>query len=261
MKQYDKDKIIQGFSRAADEYSGYASIQKVTAGRLARALEPWIYSLPEGPVLEVGAGTGFLTEQLIRLFPKRDKEITDASGAMLEVCRQGYEGSGHTRFYELDAETHNWPPEKYALIAGNFVAQWFKHPSITLASMANALKPGGFMLMSFPGSESYPNWRKYCLELGIPFTVNNLPDVEQVVINLSAGPVKVDFYEDQATEHYRDIFRFFRALKKSGNSTSFTGKKLTPKQLRLLNDYWLSQNNGRVTVHYHIAFIALKKDL
>jgi malonyl-CoA O-methyltransferase len=261
MMKQKKSEIIRNFSEAAAYYEEHAGVQQQTAERLARALEPWQYSVPDGPLIEIGSGTGFLSRYLLQMFKSHPLEITDASERMVRFCRDKFSGRDNASFRQLDAEQYDWPEESYSLITGNFVAQWFADVPTTLSKMAKALKPGGFMLMSFPGSESYPNWRKYCLELGLPFTANPLPDVEQIVVHLSMGPVKVDFYEDQSSEEYADLYSFFRHLKHSGTSTNFSGKRLTPKQLRLLNDYWLKMNDGKINVHYHTAFIAVKRDL
>ncbi len=258
---YRKKDVIDAFSRSPDYYDRYAGLQKETAARMARALEPWQYSLPEGPVLEVGAGTGFFTEHMVKMYPGREMVISDASEKMVQYSREKFSGREKLNFSVIDVEDQEWEPETYALIAGNFVAQWLKNPGEVMSRMTQSLLPGGFMLMSFPGSESFPQWRKYCLDLGIPYTANTLPDIEEMVVKLSMGPVKVDYYEDQSHEEYESVFDFFRHLKMSGTSTSFSGKKLKPKQLKLLNDYWLKKNNGKVTVHYHTAFVAVKRDL
>lgn len=261
MKKYDKKAIISNFTRAVQYYSENATLTRQTAERLARALEPWQYSVPDGQLIEIGSGTGFFTEYLVRMFPSKKIRITDFTPAMVNFCRDKFSGYDKLSFETIDAENEEWAEDAFAMIAGNFAVQWFKNPSLSLSKMAKALKPGGFMLMSFPGNESFPQWKKYCLELGLPFTANDLPDIEQIVVNLSMGPVKVDFYEDQTTEQYGDLFEFYRHLKNTGFSTSFTGKSLTVKQLRLLNSYWKKQNDGKINVHYHTAFLAVKRDL
>lgn len=241
MKSYNKRKVINAFSNSVEYYSANARLQQETAQRMARALEPWQYSIPPGTILEVGAGTGFFTEYLVKILSNQNHKmmITDASDEMTLYCRDKIGESNKVCFDTLDIEEHDWKEDSFSMITGNFVIQWINDPSSTLAKMIRALKPGGFMLMSFPGSESFPQWRKNCMDLGLPFTANPLPDVEQLVVNLSMGPVKVDFYEDQTTEEYPDLFTFFRHLKNSGSSTSFTGKKLSPKQMKLLNKYLL----------------------
>lgn len=261
MDNFNRDEIYKNFSRAADTYTEHATLQKEVALRLARALEPWQYSVPDGPGIEIGCGTGFFTEHLLQTFPKKELRITDAVPEMVKVTSEKFKDATNLKFEVLDSESAKWEENSYSLIAGNFVAHWFKHPAITLTKMAESLKPGGFLLMSLPGSESFPQWRKYCIELGLPFTANQLPDIEQMIVNLSMGPTKVDFYEDQSTITFDSLYSFYNHLKKTGFNTSFKKSSLTPKQLALLNNHWLDKNDGKLNVHIHTAFIAVKRDL
>ncbi len=253
--------IVNAFSKSAPYYHEHASLQKQTSERLARALDPWRYSIPDGPILEIGAGTGFFTDHLMKFYPSREKIITDASEPMVAFNKNLHSDYKNCSFRQFNPEREDLDKKSYSLICGNFVAHWFRDVSNTLSSIAEALKPGGFMLMSFPGNQSFQQWWKYCLELGIPFTPNELPDIEKVVVNLSMGPFQVDFYEDQATENYTSLKEFYRHLKQTGMGTRRSGKPLTPKQFTLLDRHWREQNDGKITVHYHMAFLAVKRDL
>ena len=259
-KNEKRTKISENFSSSTEYYHHNAGLQKRVAERLANALEPWRYTVVDGPILEIGAGTGFFTKHLTVFFTNKRLIVSDISNQMLEQCRKEVGKEKEISYRRLDAENFDFGKKKYALIAGNFVAQWFIHPGQTLLKMVEALKPGGLLLVSFPGSESFSNWKSYCLDLGLPFTGNKLPDVEQVVIELSTGPVQVDFYEDTMTNRFDSVFEFFRHMKCTGSGTSQTGKKVTPKQLKLLNEYWLEKEQGQVEVHFHTAFVAAKRD-
>lgn len=256
-----KANIRSNFSDSVQYYHKHANLQFKIAERLAKALEPWQYSIPDGPVLEIGAGTGFLSKHLMGMFKNRDLIISDFSENMIQFCEENYSEFDSITFETLDAEQTAWPEKKYALIAGNYVAQWFKYPSQTLSKIASSLVPGGLLLISFPASESFSNWRQYCLDLGLPYTGNSLPDLERVVIDLSMGPFKVDYYEDDVVDTFDNVFDFFSHLKNTGTSTSLNNKKLSLKQLKLLNDYWLEKDNGKINVQYHTAFIAAKRDV
>lgn len=251
--------IERSFSGAVDYYHEHSKIQKEAAQRLANALEPWLYSIPEGELLEVGCGTGFFTDHLVRMFPKRDITITDLSQEMVDFSKERFSDVGQLSFEVLNAENADLEEDKYGLIVGNYVAQWFKQPALTLEKLSKSLKYGGLMLLAFPGNDSYPEWRKYCLDLGIPFTANKFPDIEQLVIHLSMGPVQVDFYEDQTYESYDDVYSFFRHLKNSGTSANLEGKSLSYNQLKLLNDHWVKRQNGSIEVTYHNVFLAIKR--
>lgn len=261
MENYNKEEILNNFSRSVDSYTDHAKAQKEVALRLANALEPWRYSIPDGQCVEIGCGTGIFTDHLLKMISGRELKITDATDEMISHTSSKFNQSDNVHFEKLDAELYKWDSETYALIAGNFVAQWFKHPAMTLSKMAEALVPGGFMLMSLPGSESFPQWKKYCVDLGLPFTANRLPDIEQLIVNLSMGPFKVDFYEDQSTVTFKDLYSFYGHLKKTGCNTQFKKRSLSQKQLKLLNNHWLEKNQGSVNVHIHTAFVAVKRDL
>ncbi|MEX0993988.1 MAG: methyltransferase domain-containing protein [Balneolaceae bacterium] len=256
-----KNRIKNNFDNVISAYENEAEVQRSVARRLAAALEPWKLTLPVGPILELGAGTGFFTREMVNLFPERRIEVTDLSANMIKACRQFTSGHKYLTFHTLDAEEWNPPKKTYALISGNFVAQWFRNPALTLDRHVEALKPGGLLLTSFPGPNSFPEWKEQCVELGLPFTRNPLPDIEEVVVKLSTRGVQVDYYEDFHTVEFEQSLDFFRHLKKIGASTSISEKSrlLTPKEFRLLTDHWDRQTDSSIRVTYHLVFLAVKK--
>lgn len=224
------------------------------------ALRPWKESLPPGPVLEVGCGTGFITRGLAELFPGRELEITDVSEAMVHHCRREFSDYSNIRCYPLNAEGFLPDEPQYALTVAGFVAQWFRNPALTLGKLLEATRPGGLQLISFPGSESFPEWKQSCRETGLPFTGNKLPDTEEMVIKMSTGPVQVDYYEDTVTQTFQGAAEFFRHLKAIGAGAQLSGRHLSPKELKLLIDHWDRKTEGQCTVSYHVVFMAVKRD-
>lgn len=257
--------VRERFSKIVKEYECHANLQREVADRLAASLEPWRHSLPEGVVLELGAGTGFLTRNLCEMLPKRKIIVSDQSEEMLDYCKsslgQQIQEPYNLSFEELDAEKFDTGSDTYALVTGSFVAQWFRNPAVTLGRFADALVPGGLLLVSFPGHQSFPEWREKCLELGIPYTANNLPNTEEMVIKLSTGSAQVDFYEDSRVVEFPDSLSFFRHLKNIGADATFHNKQLTPRQFKLLISHWDKSVSGSVRVTWHLVFLALKKDL
>lgn len=255
-----KNKIAGEFGQAAAYYDLHADIQKEIAGRLIASLQPWKDIIPEGPIIELGCGTGFVTEGLAEVYPDRKIIATDLSEEMVDVTRQKLQHYKNLSFMQLDAEepTHN--EQHYAMSVSGFTAQWFKDPALTLGKWLEATKPGGLLLASFPGKDSFPEWKKHCRELGLPFTGNSLPDTEEMVIKLSAGPAQVDFYEDTITQTFESARGFFKQLKKLGAGTQKQGRPLTPGELSMLIDHWDASTDEKVRVSYHIVFLAVKRD-
>lgn len=256
-----KEQIKSAFSESVQNYHQEAEIQKKVANGLISSLRPWKDIIPEGPILEVGCGTGFLTEQIIKEYPGREFVITDLSESMLKYTESRLEQSERQSFEILDADKLTDPEPKYSMIISNFAAQWFSDTAIGLENLGKLLLPGGLMLIAFPGNHSFNEWYECCLELGLPLTANPLPDVEEVVIKLSMGPMQIDYYENDLYQNFDSSMDFFRHLKAIGAGTSETGKQLKPKQLRLLTEFWDKKVSGDVRVKWHIVYLAAKKDM
>lgn len=256
--------IADTFSAAAEAYHHAAEIQKKVAQGLISSLLPWKSTLPEGPILEVGCGTGFLSEELIKEFPDREILLTDISSGMLEFCESRLKSenlvSDLVSFSELDGDKQSNETEKYSLILSNFAPQWFSDTAMGLENLTKQLKPGGLLLCTFPGNHSFSEWYTCCLELGLPFTANPFPDVEEMVIKLSMNPVQVDYYENDLFQKFDHSLDFFKHLKEIGASKSKTGKSLSAKQLKLLTNFWDEKESGQISVKWHVVYLAAKKE-
>lgn len=257
-----RKQVALNFGKSVEDYHRYAEVQQSVAKRLIASLEPWRDIIPPGPILEVGCGTGYVTEGLLDLYPERDKVITDISPEMVDFCRNRFTGTSTISFSQLDAEQLNTDAPQYGLAVSGFTAQWFKDPALTLGKMMEATKPGGLLLASFPGSKSFPEWRACCRELGIPYTGNELPDTEEIVVKMSTGPVQVDYYEDTVIQKFDSAAGFFRHLKTIGANTrnDTKGRSLKPSEMKMLIDHWNSECKGRIQVSYHIIFLAVKRE-
>ena len=246
----------------SETYHEKADPEKDSARRLADSLEPWRYSVPPGPILEIGAGTGIFTTHLRRILPKRSIFVTDTSKEMIAQAKESLgkeDRDGLLNFSQLDAEKDEIEAQKYALICGNHVAHQFKHPAATLEKFALALKIDGLMLMSFPGEDSFQEWRSACVELGIPYTGRSMPGTESLVIHLSMGPVQVDFYEDQSTWYFENFEAFKSHMLAGGFIIEKDEKQLAEKEVKLLNKNWNKTSSGTIGLTYHNVFLAVKR--
>ena len=256
-----KQQIADSFGGVASFYDEHADLQKEVAHRLIASLQPWRDILPSGPIIELGAGTGFVTKGLADLYPGREIEVTDLSKDMIAFCGNKLVDHDNLNFKVRDAEqVPDYEDPYYAMTVSGFAAHWFDQPAQTMAKWLEITKPGGLLLASFPGNESFPTWRKYCRELGLPFTANELPDVEEMVIKMSVGPAQVDYYEDTITREYESAKHFFDELKSLGMDTLKKGRQLTSKEMSMLVDHWDTQEDGLVSVNYHVVFLAVKRD-
>lgn len=257
-----KNQVAQSFGHAVSIYNTCAKLQQECAKDLVSALQQLQYQIPQGVILEIGCGTGFITQELIDRFSHHALEITDISPQMLEFCQSNLDISP-TRlqpiaFRQLDGEVLQ-ESDSYAAIVSGFVVQWFEHPLISLKRLIAALKPGGMLLISFPTDQSFPEWRQMCTQLNLPFTANALPNPQQLSEQLTSDFVKCVWCEKQICTTYRNAIDFFKGLKLIGAGVNRLNQHLSSQQMKTLIHHWNQQQPGRIEVHHHIAFFVAQR--
>lgn len=176
--------------------------------------------VPQGPLLEVGCGTGLLSAQLLRLFPEKKCLLTDGAPGMLEQCQSHLGSSPHVNYQLLMAE-HVSPSPQYSLLAHSYVAQWFVDLPKTLAWLNLALKEGGVVAMALPTEESFREWREVCEACEVPWPGNPLPSMEALLPCLSGKLLVQD--ETHHLYTYSRAWDFFSQMRGWGATESLKG--------------------------------------
>ncbi|MFQ3629756.1 MAG: methyltransferase domain-containing protein [Cyanobacteriota bacterium] len=258
-----KPRIEQAFGRAAKYYNQAALVQKRCAEQLLNELDRVQSKLPPGKVIEIGCGTGFLTQGLVKKMGDRSLEITDLSQSMLTVCQHQIASTNHSSeviFKPLDGEL--WQPvsRHYALIITSFVVQWFQQLESTLDRWISALKPGGKILMSLPTCHSFPEWKAACKQLDLPFTGNPLPDPAAIAQFLTSRPVSTQYWQESIGVFFTSSRDFFRGLKQIGAGTSFSHTKLSISEFKQLVHTIDKLADPSKEIHYDVAYFTISRD-
>jgi malonyl-CoA O-methyltransferase len=244
-----RSRAAGSFGEAPDYYAAHAEVQRVAAfGVVERLAE--VEALPEGPVLEVGCGTGFVSQALPDLLPGRPLHLTDRSEGMVRHCRARFASrlGADLTVDQADGEDPQLPSRLVgapAVIVASFVAQWFRDPVAGLRRLAGALAPGGVLIASLPGSESFPEWRRASRCANVPFSALGLPEVDGIGAAFADGPLRARLEQVHYQERYPDPLHFFRHLRRLGASGGATMPPLTPGQFRRLLRNWEEVQVGR----------------
>jgi len=137
----DKTGIARGFSDASNSYDRWATAQRLIAGRLAGLL-PKYHDVRH--VLDVGCGTGLLTDLLHQRYKSANILGIDIAAGMVNFCRQKWLSTPTLQFSLADAETLT-SDQSYDLIASSCTFQWFSDRDGAIRNMANVLRPGGVL--------------------------------------------------------------------------------------------------------------------
>ncbi len=202
------EQIARRFDKACATYEGAAELQLLAARSLAqRVLEiPWT----QPRVLEIGCGTGYLTQLLLPQLPGQWL-ITDIAPAMLQSTRHRFnEGSAHFRL--LDGANPDLPALSVDLIVSNLAAQWFDDLRGALHRLAHCLTPGGRLMLTLLGRESLSQWRAAVADTGYRAGTPAFPTAQGLAGMLPQSRVS----SQSVTLSYQNARAYLKSLKAIG---------------------------------------------
>lgn len=253
-----KEKVAQSFGDKADAYNRFAFVQRIAAERFGELAEDIVNTLSP-PYIELGCGTGFVTQHVARSLAEGDFYVTDISSAMLRACKRDLTLPPQLSvvFQQHDAEK-SLKEGHYGLIITALTAQWFESTHNSLLSLLDSLKPNGVLIYSYLDDRCFPEWKALCAETGIPYTGNTLP--ASTPLKIDADTYSWEFYTPELfSEQYESPAEFFRNLKRIGAGTQKSGQKNNPGAIVALNEHWVQKGKPFFTISYGITFGAIRR--
>lgn len=208
----------QCFDRAAQGYEQHARVQPAIARHLAALIRT--RALPrQARILEIGCGTGLLTQALAPHYPMARWLLTDLSPTMLEQARRKLPPGGHNQCRVMDGEHPAFPPSqpRFDLICSSMALQWFRHPAEGLARLARWLAPGGMLAVAVPTTGSLAEWRQAHTALCLAADTLAFPAAEQ--LRAAAAGLEGACSTQPYTDQYRNAREFLLGLKGAGATT------------------------------------------
>lgn len=146
---------------AEDDYNRQYGITEIepTEGEGLCALLKTHQIDTNGPALEIGCGTGFLTLGLGLHYPGPDLLITDPSSSFLRLTQSRFDGqtrgSARRHYAVLNADDlSDLPSEMFSVIALRSTLHHILKVDRFIASCARVLRPGGALVMGAEPCES-----------------------------------------------------------------------------------------------------------
>jgi ubiquinone/menaquinone biosynthesis C-methylase UbiE len=142
--------------------------------------------LPENTVLDVGAGTGFLTEGAAKI--ARKVIALDFSEAMMSEARAKL-GGMNVEFKIGNVEQIPLPDASMDAVIGNMVLHHCSSPEAAVGQMSRVLVPGGRLVLSDLQEHSYESLRKEHADLWMGFKMDY---VRMILEKAGLEDVRVD---------------------------------------------------------------------
>ena len=257
---------------AASDYDGKWGISYEEPGRaiVVRKVEKALGQRGPrfGRALEIGAGTGYFSLNLLRAGVIREAVATDISRGMLDELSASADRMGlEVETAECDAERLPFPDDSFDLVFGHAVLHHLPHLDVAFSEFRRVLRPGG--RLAFCGEPSHHGDRLASVPKRAALAV--APAWRRV---LGVGP-RVDSFADDheaaehVLEHVVDVHAFTPAdLRRFASEAGFESVRVSGEELVAGWFGWMNRtlestaDRARIPVGWHFyayyGYLALK---
>lgn len=234
----NKELVRKRFSRNLKTYKDNSIVQNEMADRLIKMID---YK-PE-KILELGCGSGLLTEKLVKIFSTKTYCAID----IVEECKNYIrEISPNIKFYQSDIETCNFQ-EKYDLIISNAVFQWIEDLPQFIENLKLSLSTNGVLLFSTFGTDNLIEISKLTGE-GLKYkTINELTSLLR----------PQEIYEDRIELNFDTPMDVLKHLKYTGVN-AISNKYWTKSDLIKFEQEYENLCPNKIKLTYNPIYIKIR---
>lgn len=260
---HERSIVRRSFSRHARDYDALAFVQREVVERFDRMIGS--IDVDARHILEIGSGTGRLSELLRKRFPRAVLRCVDIAHGMHLVARSHGRGGD---LVTADAEALPFPDGIFDLVVSTSTFQWLDTLDHAFAEAWRVLGRDGTLLFAFFGGRTlYELKRSYqsaVVEHGGEDVTHRFFSAEETDEALSrAGFMTRELVVETFCEYYPDALSMVRMLKQIGAGTvrqrtsqGLPGGGALKRMLELYEDRFGSA--AGVPATYEVYFVQAK---
>ncbi|BCN92392.1 malonyl-[acyl-carrier protein] O-methyltransferase [Thiomicrorhabdus immobilis] len=204
MQSFSRQHIQQHFNHAAPSYDDAAILQKTVAERIDERLA--LTTIGPNTILDVGAGTGLLTQQVIKRYPHAQLFAVDLSPSMLKMaqprlqaprwpnlpkpfnqflsnCKLTKAIATRQAATAVNADVNQLPfaDDSVDLIVSNLMLQWCDDLDQVFAEFRRVLRPEGLLMFTTFGPDTLKELKQAWQTADATYEhVNNFIDMHDI---------------------------------------------------------------------------------
>lgn len=219
MNRIDKRQARRAFDQAATTYDQVAQLQREMGERLLGRLD-YVRIQPQ-VVLDMGAGTGVMSERLRGRYPVSQVLAADFAHGMLQRARD----RGQPHCLCAEAECLPLADGCLDLIVSNAMLQWCDDPAAVFAEWMRILRPGGLLMFTTFGPGTLKELRQAWATVDDRPHVSPFFDMHDLGDALLGGGWEGAVVDvDRFTLTYNDTTQLMRDIKGLGAGNAVLGR-------------------------------------
>jgi malonyl-ACP O-methyltransferase BioC len=228
-KSTSRSPVRKAFSGSAHRYDEFAQLQQRIGDQL---LTRFSKQKSFAHILDVGMGTGRMTEQLAQQFPGAQVVGVDFAEGMVAQARQR---SRDYAVVQADAALLPFPPGQFDLIISNLAYQWVEEFGRAFLQNYQVLRPKGEFVAAFFGWHSLRELFECLVAAGAhDFFPRRLPALSDVEQALRASRFHIrELYSEVIRFDFHDMWQLLVWLKRIGANAlprrGYVGKTMMMK--------------------------------
>jgi len=253
----DKNKVRQSFASAANSYDELATLQRKVGLKL---LQSFTEKNSSHLVVDVGCGTGFLTQQLVDRGFAGKIIAMDIALSMVQKTKVKTGRFQNVKYFCADAEFIPLETKSVDTIVSNLALQWCQNLIAVFTGFNQALKKEGRLVFSTFGPSTLQELKQAWSEVDDYTHVNDFYSAEEIGGFLEkSGFNNVEIVTKCYKSQYSSVIELMRELKGIGahNVLSKRNRKTTSKSAMqaMVSAYEQSAGQNKIAATYEILFI------
>ena len=242
-------KIRNTFNSASSNYNDNAFLQNEIANRLAEKLK--VISIKPQTIIDLGSGTGFLSEKTAKIFPNSILVCVDfAQQSLLE----------NSQNLKVCANAYKLPfaSNSVDFIVSNLMMQWCPDLTTLFNECFRILKPQGLFLFTTFGPDTLKELKRSWSVVDSSAHVNNFIDMHDIGDQMLQSGFQSPIMEmEKLTLTYEKVVDLMQDLKAIGaqnvtnRSKALTGKTKFKKMIEMYESY---RSDGKLPATYEVIY-------
>ena len=253
-------RIRSAFSNASIQYDVLTGMHK----EIARELVDKVKDLPASVVLDIGMGTGYMTNRLANYFADAKVIGIDVSEGMLKEAQKKYEVAS---IVGADARALAFGNNQFDLIVSNLAFQWVNPLSQSFGECYRVLKPNGQFHFTLFGQDTFKelfaSLEGAFAVFNKPLVIDRLPseiEIKEALLKNNFSDVVI--MEERISSHFPDMMTLLQWIKNIGANCLGRNSFVGPDLLAQANTYY--ENNYKdmpgIQVTFQVYWVSARKN-